>query len=99
MTEPNWVCVYCGLEEPDIRDRTRDHIPPRNLFPEPRLSDLITVPSCRSCNETASMDDEFFLIMVAGRLDAHDHPQAQKVLESIIRSFNDLKREVSPDKF
>ena len=87
MAEPNWVCVYCGLEEPDSRYRTRDHVPPKNSFPEPRPSDLITVPSCRSCNETASMDDEFFRLMVAGKLDAHDHPQAQEVFESIIRSF------------
>ncbi len=83
MADPNPVCVYCGTANPE----TRDHVPPRNLFPKQNRSNLITVPSCRSCNETASKDDEFFRVMVAGRLDAHDHPQAQKVFESIIRSF------------
>ena len=83
MVEPEQVCVYCGSEEPD----TRDHVPPRILFPEPRPSDLITVPSCRSCNETASMDDEFFRDIVTGRIESSGHPEAQKVFESVIRSF------------
>ena len=87
MEEPNWVCVYCGLEEPDTRDRTRDHVPPRNLFPEPRPSDLITVPCCRSCNESASMDDEFFRNIVTGRIESSGHPEAQRVFESVVRSF------------
>ena len=50
------VCVYCGSNG----ILTRDHVPPRNLFPKPRPSDLITVPSCLKCNTSASKDDEFF---------------------------------------
>ena len=101
MTELNWVCVYCGLEEPDVRDRTRDHIPPKNLFPEPRPSDLITVPCCRQCNSSASEDDEYFRFVLTSRIDTSDHPEAEKVRQSIFRSlqrpeaegFKDLLRE------
>lgn len=87
MAEPKWVCVYCGIEEPEIRDRTRDHIPPRNLFPEPRPSDLITVPCCRQCNNSASKDDEYFRSMLAMRNDAGEHPEAQKILPVVFRSL------------
>ena len=87
MAEPNWVCVYCGLEDPDTSDRTRDHVPPRNLFPEPRPSDLITVPCCRQCNSSASEDDEYFRLVLTSRNDTSDHPEAEKVRPKICRSL------------
>jgi len=49
-------CAYCGAPA-----TTRDHIPPVKLFPRPRSSDLITVPSCDPCNNSASDDDEYFV--------------------------------------
>jgi hypothetical protein len=51
------ICAYCGAPSPE----TRDHIPPRGVFPSPRPGDLITVPSCRPCNQGASARDERFL--------------------------------------
>lgn len=105
MTVPNWVCVYCGLEEPDNCDRTRDHVPPRNLFPEPRPSDLITVSCCRQCNSSASADDEYFRLVLTSRIDTSDHPEAEKVRSGIFRSlqrpeatgFTDLIRKIMID--
>ena len=91
MTEPNWVCVYCGLEEPDDRDRTRDHVPPRNLFPEPRPSDLITVPCCRNCNNSASKDDEYFRSLLVREKRVDEHSQVHKVKQSFIRSLDQSK--------
>lgn len=49
-------CVYCGR----LAD-TRDHVPAKSLFPRPRPSDLITVPSCARCNAGASIDEDYFL--------------------------------------
>ena len=49
-------CIFCGSDE----DITKDHIPPKNLFPEPRPNDLFTVPCCSSCNGSFSKDDEYF---------------------------------------
>jgi hypothetical protein len=48
-------CAYC-----DRLATTRDHVPPEKLFTPPRPSNLITVPSCGSCNHGASDDDEVF---------------------------------------
>ena len=105
IAEPNWVCIYCGLEEPDNCDRTRDHIPPRNLFSEPRPSNLFTVPCCRQCNSSASEDDEYFRFVLTSRIDTSDHPDAEKVRPRIFRSlqrpeatgFINLLREIMID--
>ena len=50
-------CVYCG----SVDNITQDHIPPKSFFPIPRPSNLITVPSCRDCNQGYSKDEELFL--------------------------------------
>jgi hypothetical protein len=43
---------------------SRDHIPPRKLFPQPWTDDLITVAACSACNNQSSADDEYFIWMV-----------------------------------
>lgn len=51
------LCTYCRLRPAE----TDDHVPPKCLFPQPRPSNLITVPSCGICNQGASADEEYFL--------------------------------------
>jgi hypothetical protein len=48
-------CYLC-----DAPAETRDHIPPKGLFPRPRPSNLHTLPCCEVCNDRASGDDEYF---------------------------------------
>ncbi len=50
------LCIYCGK----IKEITKDHVPPKGLFPEPRPSDLITVPSCVECNKETEKDEDYF---------------------------------------
>ena len=49
------LCIFCGKPA-----TTRDHIPPKGIFPDPMPSDLITVPACESCNSNTKLDDEYF---------------------------------------
>jgi hypothetical protein len=49
-------CCYCG--DPAT---TRDHVPTKKLFPAPRPTDLITVPSCGPCNTRLSAEEEYFI--------------------------------------
>jgi len=58
-------CVYCGR----VGAMTRDHIPPQNLFPSPRPTNLITVPSCQECNKGFDLDDEYFRLAVTTGID------------------------------
>lgn len=75
----NNSCVYCGSREA----LTKDHVPPKCLFPKPRGSQ-ITVPSCDSCNQSFKKDDEYFAMAVA--VEAYvEHPSAFRVWEQSLR--------------
>ena len=50
------TCAYCGKPA-----TTRDHVPPKKLFPRPWPDDLITVPACDTCNNVPSGDDEYLI--------------------------------------
>ncbi len=54
-------CFLCGSTE----ELTRDHIPPKCMFPRPLPDNLITVPCCRRCNESFKLDDEAFMIFMS----------------------------------
>jgi hypothetical protein len=80
-------CAYCGAPA-----TTRDHIPPFKLFPTPRPSDLITVPACDLCNNTASVDDEYFVWAVTMSRKAQGD-LSKKVLEQRLKSpLSDRRR-------
>ena len=49
-------CYLCEQPNPD----TRDHIPPRGIFPKMPKGQLITVPAHEGCNNRFSRDDELF---------------------------------------
>lgn len=44
---------------------SREHIPPKCIFEEPRPSNLITIPSCDQHNLGKSKDDEYFRWFIA----------------------------------
>ena len=50
------LCVYCG----NAKATTRDHVPGRAFFPEPRPVDLITVPACARCHGAVKLDEDYF---------------------------------------
>lgn len=84
-------CIYCGF----TKDLTKEHIPPKNLFPKPAPKNLITVPACRKCNESFKLDDEYFRICAA--LQGYENTAAkkiwdEKVLKSSLRRSSALKR-------
>lgn len=68
-------------------ETSNDHIPPKNLFPSPRPSNLITVPSCKECNQKASDDDEYFRLVLSIRSDTSEHPDVSKNMDKLIRSL------------
>lgn len=76
-------CIYCGA----VGELTRDHVPPKNIFPSPRPENIITVPSCYKCNSDASKDDEYFRNMLTLRYDIFEHPEANKNWQKVLRSI------------
>ena len=77
-------CAFCGSD----KNVTKDHVPPKNVFPEPRPSDLITVPACDNCNKATSMDDEYFRLMLCMSDQVGHNPDARKNRETILRSLD-----------
>jgi hypothetical protein len=77
------LCIYCN-ERPGITD---DHVPPRSLFPEPRPSDLMTVPCCEQCRVDLCSDDDYFKNTIVMRADVGSDPYATRVLESVHRAL------------
>ncbi|MDH3690386.1 MAG: hypothetical protein OEU36_12990 [Gammaproteobacteria bacterium] len=75
------VCTYC--EKPAT---SADHVPPKLLFAKPR-PELITVPSCLSCNQSASLDDEYFRAVIAMEEKAGEHSEAKRIHATIWRSL------------
>jgi len=61
MTKVPNLCAICGTREAV----TRDHIPPKGIFPKPRPVNLITVPACRECNNGASELDDLFKVYLS----------------------------------
>ena len=74
-------CVFCGRK----RQVTREHTPPKCVFPEPRPSNLITVPACRECNSASSKDDEYFRLVLTLRDDIHRIPLVKEKLWPKVR--------------
>ena len=74
------LCYLCHSKEAN----TKDHIPPAGFFPNPRPTNLITVPCCCSCNNRFSKDDEAVRLWLSahiGRSPAGELIWEQKVLK------------------
>lgn len=48
-------CIFCGKPAD-----TREHIPAKQLFKGTPAKNLITVPSCTTCNKSFQKDEDFF---------------------------------------
>lgn len=81
------VCAYCGEYGPT----SRDHVPPKNLFPKPRTADLITVPACERCHSGSSKDDDYFRAALLTSELLEDNPEAERVIDELMRSLGGRK--------
>ena len=76
-------CIYCESGE----DMTVDHIPPKALFPEPRPSNMLTVPCCKKCNESFSKDDEYFRTVLVSCAPVFFNQNVQAINSKLLRSL------------
>ncbi len=80
-------CVYCGKDA-----TTGDHTPPEKIFGESSRKNLIEVPSCRTCNNGASNDDEYFRTVLSLLEATESHPDVQSNLPSVYRALSNPKK-------
>jgi hypothetical protein len=76
------TCIYCQQRAAT----TRDHVPPKVLFAEPRPSNLVTVPSCRPCNEGAASDEEYFVALLHWS-PAGETPEGERIWPKLERAY------------
>jgi len=75
------LCYLCGKPNTD----TKDHVPPRGIFPAKPKGQLLTVPAHRDCNEKYAEDDELFrnlIIAGSGRTAEGEHAWNEQVVPS-----------------
>lgn len=87
------TCYLCGSSE----NLTKDHIPPKNLFPSPRPSNLITVLCCQTCNGKFTLLDESFRVWVSSTINRSKAGQwiwNNKVMNSTFKRSPKLKSAV-----
>jgi len=89
-------CIFCG----STTDVTKDHVPPKSLFPKPRPNNLITVPSCRKCNESTQENDEQLSIFIS-MLSGMEGDIEKKLHDKTRRAFqknNQFKKKLKEEK-
>jgi hypothetical protein len=52
-------CVHCGGP-----DQSRDHVPSKVLLDEPYPENMLVSPSCLSCNQGFSLDEEYLACLI-----------------------------------
>lgn len=81
-------CVICGINDAT----TSDHLPPKGIFPKPRPDNLITVPSCIDCNNSASTLDEVFRLYLALQVGDLDDQIASAYFHEALRTYRHNKK-------
>ena len=72
-------CIYC-FNPSD----SRDHIPSKALFYNSERKKLITVPSCKKCNQKYSLDEEFFRNFIVS-LAEEKSPEASNLFNTKVK--------------
>ena len=72
--------MHCGTDLTS-KQTTREHIPSRCLLRKPYPAELVTIESCRSCNEGFSYDEEYLIGLLSTVLVGSTEPERQKTPE------------------
>jgi hypothetical protein len=84
MNKEEQICVLCGKE----KATTKDHVPPKGIFPRPRPNDLIKVPACFKCNNFDASNDEIFRVYLSIHVGV-DKPSSKALWEN--HAFKSIK--------
>ena len=77
------LCAYCGARD----SITRDHVPPRNLYPKPASGVVVTVPCCLACQRMWEKDDEYLRAAVVTTVNVESVAQSQQSIDALFRSL------------
>ena len=78
------VCAICGYG----KATTRDHVPPRGIFPRPLPVRMVTVPACAACNNGSNQADERFRVLLAASTAYFDEEATRLWREEAMRTLH-----------
>jgi len=87
MSPPQVLCALCGVNEAT----TRDHVPPRAIFPKPRPA-LVTVPACLPCNLKGSKHDEAFRVYLSLHVGIDSEASSSLFTDGALRTLSHNQR-------
>ncbi|SRR6266436_5899496 len=76
------LCAFCGKSPA----KTKDHVPPKGIFPKPRPK-LITVPACLRCNASSSKIEEAFRVYLSLRIGVNDETTSNLWNNEVMRTL------------
>ena len=94
MKSVSQQCVYCGVK----LGTTSDHVPPDQMFPDPKPSNLITVPACSECNKGFQKDEDYFrglIGLTGGTQIEKDAPEFWEKVERGLQRSPALKKSIA----
>ena len=88
MKKKRGHCVICNLKPAN----TDDHIPPKCLFAREDRKNLLKLPTCRDCNNSSSLDDEYLRSVLISRADVDENQSTDELRNALMRSLSDPKQ-------
>ena len=84
------ICYYCGRT--NAEKYTKDHVPPKCIFPKNKPKNLITVPCCFKCNkEMSSLDQKMrnWMGLLSTKMPKEISQRIFRDFKKDMKSFND----------
>ena len=73
---PDDLCMYCGVSL-EKSGRSKEHVPSKCLLLEPYPKELMTLNSCRICNQDLASDEQYFCALLSAVLTGSTKPDMQ----------------------
>lgn len=64
------ACIHCGVYL-NFHNKNKDHVPSKCLLADPLPANLSKVAVCKKCNESFSLDEEYFSTFLEAVLSGH----------------------------
>jgi hypothetical protein len=96
-------CAYCGRNT-----ETRDHVPSKVFLDEPYPTNLPVVPSCRLCNQSFSLDEEYVACLIecarmgSVRMDDLRREKIRRILKrkpALVSRLSQARKETANEAF
>ena len=93
-------CIHCGIAIAEASTINRDHVPTKSLLCTPYPDNLPCIHICTKCNESFSLDEEYFSVFLGCVLAGSTDPskQADPRIERALSRNSALRYQIESSK-